>query len=137
MSAPLAQEKLSLEKKADSVEDKHVDQVDDVHALNVKLANPLQGLSHEQLMADGEAFARDYGLAHLTEEFKKGALIAQNPAVFETLPLLTEQDKAILRRELTHKWDQPLTLYYLVILCSVAAAVQGVSSVILIRLVPL
>jgi len=127
MSAPSVQEKSSIERKDDSVAEKRV--VDDIHALNVKLANPLAGLSHEKLMADGAAFARDYGLAHLTEEFKKGALIAQNPDAFETLPLLTEEDKAILRREATHKWDQPLTLYYLVILCSVAAAVQGVHNV--------
>ena len=93
---------------------------------NEKLSNPLTGLTHEQLMADGELFAREHGLGHLTEEFKKGALVAQDPLAFETLPLLTEEDREALRHEIDHKWDQPRMLYYLVVLCSVAAAVQGV-----------
>lgn len=41
--------------------------------------------------------------------------------------MLDEEDKAIFRHEITHRWDQPKELYFLVILCSLAAAVQGVS----------
>ncbi len=95
--------------------------------VNAKLANPLAGLTHEQLMASGAEFARTHGLGHLEEEFKKGAIAAQDPLAFEKVPYFTEKDKEIFRRELTHRWDHPATLYYLVILCSVAAAVQGVS----------
>jgi hypothetical protein len=98
--------------------------------VNAKLANPLAGLSHEQLMESGAEFARTHGLEHLEEEFKKGALAAQDPLAFENIPYFTEDDKNIFRRELTHRWDHPITLYYLVILCSVAAAVQGVSSLL-------
>ena len=94
--------------------------------INAKLANPLEGLSHEQLMASGAEFARAHGLGDLEEVFKKGALAAQDPLAFEKVPYFTEDDKNIFRRELTHRWDHPGTLYYLVILCSVAAAVQGV-----------
>ncbi|KAI0708285.1 hypothetical protein C8Q76DRAFT_770326 [Earliella scabrosa] len=93
--------------------------------LNVKLANPLAGLSHEQLMADAAEFARTHDLAEHTETIQKGALIAQDPTAFENLPMLTEHDRNILRREFTHKWDQPKTLYYMVVMCSIAAAVQG------------
>jgi|SRR5712691_5452706 len=96
--------------------------------VNAKLSNPLAGLSHEQLMNDGAEFARSHGLGHLQEVFKKGALAAQDPLAFEGVSHFTEAEKEIFRRELTHRWDHPLTLYYLVILCSVAAAVQGVSS---------
>jgi hypothetical protein len=94
--------------------------------LNTKLVNPLAGLTRDQVVADAEAFANTHGLDHLVEEFKKGALVAQDPLGFDSLPLLSEEDKAIFRREIEHKWDQPKMLYYLVILCSVAAAVQGV-----------
>ncbi len=94
--------------------------------LNAKLANPLAGLSHEQLMADAEEFAKTHELAEYTETIQKGALIAQDPTVFESLPMLTDEDRRFLRREVTHKWDQPKTLYYLVVMCSLAAAVQGV-----------
>ena len=110
----------------------HIDPA--ISNVNAKLANPLAGLSHEELMASGAEFARTHGLGHLEEEFKKGALAAQDPLAFEKVPYFTEDDKNIFRRELTHRWDHPGTLYYLVILCSVAAAVQGVSSPFLIWL---
>lgn len=96
--------------------------------INAKLANPLANISHDQLIADAETFARSHQLGHLTEIFQKGALVAQNPTEFESLPLLNDEDKVALRREVTHKWDQPVMMYYLVILCSVAAAVQGSSN---------
>jgi hypothetical protein len=103
----------------------HVDDV--ISNVNAKLANPLTGLSHEQLMHDGAEFARAHGLGHLEELFSKGALAAQDPFGFESNPHFTEAEKDIFRREMTHRWDHPATLYYLAILCSVAAAVQGVS----------
>ena len=95
---------------------------------NIKLANPLVGIPHEQLEADAVEFAKSHGLGHLEDEFRKGALIAQDPLAFESLAQLSEEDKVILRRELTNRWDQPLQLYWLVILCSISAAVQGVRS---------
>jgi hypothetical protein len=104
----------------------HVDNV--VSNINAKLANPLAGLSQEQLMNDGAEFARTHDLGHLEDLFRKGALAAQDPLAFEGISHFTEDEKAIFRREITHRWDHPPTLYYLVILCSVAAAVQGVSS---------
>ena len=94
--------------------------------VNAKLANPLYGIPHDQLMADAAQFAEDHGLGHLKKEFEKGALVAQDPSAFESLSQLSEDDKNILRRETTHRWDQPWQLYHLVILCSMAAAVQGV-----------
>jgi hypothetical protein len=102
--------------------------VEVISNVNAKLANPLAGLSHEQLIHDGAEFARTHGLGHLEELFSKGALAAQDRLAFEDSPHFTEDEKAILRREMTHCWDHPVTLYYLVILCSVAAAVQGVSA---------
>jgi hypothetical protein len=103
----------------------HVDNA--ANNINARLANPLEGIPRDQVMADGAAFAKEHGLGHLADEFAKGALIAQDPTSFEGFSELTEADKTILRREITHRWDHPITLYYLVILCSVAACVQGVS----------
>ena len=118
------------DKRAESVSevayDKEVKHIDNTSA-NIKLANPLTGIPHDQLMQDAANFSKTHGLGHLEEEFQKGALIAQDPTIFESLPQLNEEDKVILRRELTHRWEQPLQLYYLVILCSLSAAVQGVS----------
>ena len=95
---------------------------------NAKLANPLAGISHEQLMENGAEFARAHGLGHSEDLFRKGALAAQDPLAFDGISHFTDIEKDIFRREFTHRWDQPATLYYLVILCSVAAAVQGVST---------
>ena len=93
---------------------------------NARIANPLAGIPRDQLMANAARFARAHGLEHITAELQKGALVAQDPAAFESLDELTEEDKAVFRKELTHRWHQPWQLYYLVILCSMAAAVQGV-----------
>ena len=101
---------------------------DDLANINAKLANPLAGLSHDQLMNDGAEFARTHGLEHLEDLFRKGALAAQDPVAFNSISHFTDTEKDIFRREFTHRWDHPGTLYYLVILCSVAAAVQGVGS---------
>ena len=109
-------------------DEKHPPPIDVDNAnINAKLANPLAGLSHLQLMDNGAEFARTHGLGDSEELFRKGALAAQDPVGFEDISHFTEEEKSIFRREFTHRWDHPATLYYLVILCSVAAAVQGVS----------
>ncbi|CAL1708154.1 unnamed protein product [Somion occarium] len=113
----MSEEKVVDRKDHDSISDsyskegvqvKHIDNAS--QNVNVKLANPLSGIPHDQLMADAAQFAEDRGLGHLTEVFKKGALVAQDPIAFETPPMLDDADRNILRRELTHRWDQPWQL---------------------------
>lgn len=58
----------------------------------------------------GRAFAREKGLSEFEEEFAKGAQIAQNPLAYESLPLLNEEDRQIMRDEVLHKWRQPFTV---------------------------
>ncbi|KAI0696760.1 hypothetical protein C8T65DRAFT_663212 [Cerioporus squamosus] len=127
--APHLNEKASLEGRVSFVELRDAESASPTRTrsrdLNAKLENPLARLTHKQLLADAAEFARTHELGEFTETFQKGALLAQDPAAFETLPLLNEEDRRVLRREFTHKWDHPKTLYYLVIMCSVAAAVQG------------
>ncbi|GAA5919070.1 hypothetical protein JCM6882_003711 [Rhodosporidiobolus microsporus] len=89
------------------------------------LDNPLGGISLDRLEAMGRAFAREKGLEEFELEFAKGAQAAQDPTAIDTLPLLSEEDKEVIRREVTHKWDHPKTLYFLVVCCSMAAALQG------------
>ncbi|KAI5123855.1 hypothetical protein M0805_005672 [Coniferiporia weirii] len=99
--------------------------------INAKLANPLAGIPQDQLMRDGAAFARKHDLGHLEEEFAKGALVAQDPVGFEGIDVLSEEEKEVLRRELTHRWHQPLSLYWLCVMCAVAAAVQGMDETVI------
>lgn len=51
--------------------------------------------------------------------------MAQNPANFENIEELDEADREALRREVTHRWSLPWSLYYTIFLNSIAAAVQG------------
>lgn len=99
--------------------------LEEIAAMDRRLANPLAGKSHEELEADAERFAQEKGLTEYTSLLRKGAIIAQDPTAFEMFDQLSEEDKIILRRETTHRWHQPKTLYALVVLCSMAAAVQG------------
>lgn len=55
-------------------------------------------------------FCSQNGLEDKETEFQKGALVAQNPAEFENLEELDENDKYHLRREITSK-PPLLTLY--------------------------
>ncbi|GAA5965003.1 hypothetical protein JCM21900_004702 [Sporobolomyces salmonicolor] len=90
-----------------------------------KLENPLAGISLDRLETMGRTFAREKGLEQYEVEFAKGAQAAQDPFAYESLLLLNDEDKAALAREVSHKWDHPKVLYFLVICCSMAAAVQG------------
>jgi hypothetical protein len=65
--------------------------------------NPLAGISHERLQEMGRAFAKEKGLGEWEEEFARGAMVAQDALAFEDLPLLDDDDRNILRREVTHK----------------------------------
>ena len=56
---------------------------------------------------------------------QRGALVAQDPPAFEQIQELEEHERDALRNEVLHKWRQPWSLYFTVILCSVGAAVQG------------
>ncbi|KAL2354413.1 hypothetical protein BJ546DRAFT_949636 [Cryomyces antarcticus] len=104
-------------------EDTHIDLNSN---LSAKIKNPLAGVPRGKLLADVEEFARTHELEEITGLLQKGALVAQDPAEFETVEGLTDQERESLRNEVIHKWRQPRSLYMTVILCSVGAAVQYV-----------
>jgi hypothetical protein len=84
------------------------------NAINAMLENPLAGKPREAVIRDAKRFANEHGMGEDEMDFVKGALVAQRPNDFEDIPELSEEDKAALRFEITHKWKQPFTLYYLV-----------------------
>jgi sugar porter (SP) family MFS transporter len=100
-------------------------QVDLANNVQARIQNPLRDIPRGTLLKQVEAFVAEKGLQDKTDLFKKGALLAQNPKDFENLDDLTENDKEIIRRETTHKWSQPRDLYLTIVICSLAAAVQG------------
>ncbi|KZP19995.1 hypothetical protein FIBSPDRAFT_955046 [Athelia psychrophila] len=93
--------------------------------LAAKIKNPLYGIPRDRLIRNVEAFAAEKDLTDILPHLQKGAVLAQNPADFESLSELDSTDKDVIRHERGHKWSHPLTLYITVFLCSIGAATQG------------
>ncbi|KAJ7209573.1 hypothetical protein GGX14DRAFT_630806 [Mycena pura] len=119
----MSSEKVEHEKGASSLEEER--QINLENNVNARIQNPLHGIPKDRLLAQVQDFAREQGFEAELKLLEKAALLAQSPKDFESIEELDEDDKAIIRREITHKWHQPKDLYLTVILCSVAAAVQG------------
>ncbi|EXJ94954.1 hypothetical protein A1O1_00072 [Capronia coronata CBS 617.96] len=92
--------------------------------LDAKISNPLADIPRDVLLADVDAFAEENNLTDIIPMLRKGALVAQDPANYESLDL-EEDEKEALRIEVTRKWKHPLSLYVTVVICSLGAAVQG------------
>jgi hypothetical protein len=76
-------------------------------------------------MADIDNFATEHQLEDILPLLRKGALVAQAPHLFESLPELDDEDREQLRIEVTRRWHHPKMLYFTIILNSIAAAIQG------------
>ncbi|KAI1846450.1 hypothetical protein JX266_007347 [Neoarthrinium moseri] len=99
---------------------------------SAKLENPLAGLSQADLARRGEEFCAKHGL---TEEediraFRLGAMIAGNMNKYDTVEDLTDREREVLEREITHKWSNPTMLYAVIVICSLCAAVQGMDETV-------
>ncbi|KAL1869994.1 hypothetical protein VTK73DRAFT_2837 [Phialemonium thermophilum] len=94
--------------------------------LTGEIRNPLRGIPRDKLLADVARFQQEKGLPEdILPLLQKGALVAQDPAGFEHLDVLDEDDRRALREEVTHRWKHPWALYYTIALNSIAAAIQG------------
>lgn len=65
------------------------------------------------------------------EDFKRGAILAAFPHDLEKVEGLTPEELTAIREEKTNKWKQPWQVYYIAIISSMAAVVQGMECVIL------
>ncbi|KAK2467513.1 hypothetical protein APHAL10511_000368 [Amanita phalloides] len=108
-----------------SVHENEKHTIDLANNVQARIQNPLYGIPKEKLLHQVDHFAHEKDMEDILPLLRKGALLAQNPKDFENMPELDEADKAIIRREVTHKWNQPKALYMTVVICSLAAAVQG------------
>lgn len=91
---------------------------------HLRIWNPLVGISRDNLYSQVSAFCSEYGFTHKQDIFFRGALAAQNPTTYDSLPDLTPDDKLWLQRESTHRWTLPRSLYFTIALCSLGSAVQ-------------
>ncbi|KAF2703468.1 MFS transporter [Pleomassaria siparia CBS 279.74] len=90
-----------------------------------EIRNPLVDIPKAQLLADVDAFAKENGLEAEAPLLRKGALVAQNPFLFEEIEELDENDRLALREQHTNRWKHPKVLYMTIVLNSIAAAIQG------------
>ncbi|KAK5945334.1 hypothetical protein PMZ80_002538 [Knufia obscura] len=109
----------------DHAEKGQPERIDLNNNLSAKIKNPLAHISHNELIADVEQFAKDYDLVEITPLLVKGAQVAKDPPNFESVDGITEPEMEAIRNEVLHKWRQPKALYFTIILCSIGAAVQG------------
>ncbi|KAH7322701.1 hypothetical protein B0I35DRAFT_476624 [Stachybotrys elegans] len=96
--------------------------------LEAKIRNPLEGIPREQLMTDVHHWVEKYGLQEHEPLFRKGALIAQNPAeaaAIDGAEKLEPEELIAIEREVTHRWHMPKKLFLTIATCSIGAAVQG------------
>ncbi|GAB7342298.1 hypothetical protein MBLNU457_g0530t1 [Dothideomycetes sp. NU457] len=100
--------------------------------MNAMLANPLRGHSHAELRKMGKAYALEHALVEPEDfrAFELGAVLASGKTAFRECEGLTEEEKAYLEKELTHRWHQPKLMYLVIILCSTCAAVQGMDETV-------
>ncbi|KAJ6179043.1 hypothetical protein N7519_009504 [Penicillium mononematosum] len=100
--------------------------------LNAKLSNPLAGFSHTELRNQGRTFAELHEMGDESDirAFELGAVLAQSPEQYDNVAGLTNKEKAVLRREVTHRWSQPWKMYVVITLCSLSATVQGMDQTV-------
>lgn len=110
---------------------------------SARLENPLHGLSAAELAARGEAFCAKHGLGADESDvraFRIGAVIAGMGAEAARQvggggsegngDKLTEDERQVLEREVTHKWHNPRMMYAVIVICSLCAAVQGMDETV-------
>ena len=102
--------------------------------INAKLANPLSGYSYHELRRMGRAYAYEHAIAEKEDvrAFEIGACLAKNPEDVTKARELgcTEEEIAVLEKEISSRWSQPWTLYLVIMLCSTCAAVQGMDETV-------
>lgn len=99
---------------------------------SAKLENPLGGLTPEQLSQRGADFCAKHGITDEADirAFRLGAMIAGNMNKYDTIDGLTDREREVLDREITHKWSNPPMLYAVIVICSLCAAVQGMDETV-------
>ncbi|RFU29838.1 hypothetical protein B7463_g6503, partial [Scytalidium lignicola] len=95
------------------------------HNIEARIRNPLKGIPQDILMRQVEGLAARKNLVDIVPVLKQGALLAQDPTVFDNSDELDDTTREELRSEVLHKWHQPWALYMTIVFCSIGAAVQG------------
>ena len=93
--------------------------------IEVSENQPLRILSHDTSGEDVKEFANTYSLAHRFCILQKASCLLHDDVDEEQIPGITLTELQALSRETTHKWHQPRTLYFAILVCSLGAIEQG------------
>ncbi|OKL63218.1 hypothetical protein UA08_01311 [Talaromyces atroroseus] len=118
-------EKIMDSSSGSDAEHGHIERVNLNNNASARIKNPLADLTPQEVLRDVSEFAQTHELTDILPVLEKGALVARDPANFDTVEGLTELEAEAIRNEVLHKWKQPIALYFTIILCSIGAAVQG------------
>lgn len=89
--------------------------------------NPLKDISQDQLLVNVNRFVVKHGFEADRDYFLRGAILSQTGDVSH----LPEEEKVFIEEESTRRWKQPLSLYWLSIMCAMCAIVQGMDETVI------
>ncbi|KAJ1026592.1 hypothetical protein NDA13_003969 [Ustilago tritici] len=87
--------------------------------------NPLTGIPKEELLRQVEVFAQEKGITDELECLKRGVLLAQRPADFQSIEEPSEEEKKAVAHQYARRWSHSLLLYMTIFTCWIGAATQG------------
>lgn len=105
-------------------------EVQKITELSSKLENPLSGFTTQELIQQAQEFCQTNGLIDQVENFKRGAILAADPQDLDRIPGLTPEERQYVEDEANHRWRQPLMMYYIAVISSMAAIVQGMDEAV-------
>ncbi|KAG0144641.1 hypothetical protein CROQUDRAFT_672231 [Cronartium quercuum f. sp. fusiforme G11] len=104
--------------------------VAELSKLSAKLENPLAGLSIPELEAEAIRFCAENGLNDQVENFMRGAVLAADPANLDRITNISADERMYIEWEKTNRWKQPMIMYYVAVISSMAAIVQGMDEAV-------
>ncbi|KAH3664022.1 hypothetical protein OGAPHI_004736 [Ogataea philodendri] len=91
--------------------------------------NVLGNYSEDQVQSMGRNYALRYGMD--PDLFSRAAAVARRPTGFNSMGFLSDHEKEALFLEIEHPWRIPWQLYWLIIMASMGAAVQGMDETVI------
>ncbi|KAI7934263.1 hypothetical protein MJO29_016513, partial [Puccinia striiformis f. sp. tritici] len=98
--------------------------------LSAKLENPLSGFSAQELVQQAVEFCQANGLNDEVENFKRGAILAADPEDLNRIPGISDEERQFIEWESTRRWKQPMMMYFIAVISSMAAIVQGMDEAV-------
>ncbi|KAI8584426.1 hypothetical protein K450DRAFT_267769 [Umbelopsis ramanniana AG] len=101
-----------------------------MHVADTEKGKPLVVKSEKEVLDVATNIINQNGLEEYEDVIKRGALLANDPDNWESRTDITEEEKEVLRREVTHRWHQPAQMYFLAAVGAMAAVVQGMDETV-------